>query len=147
MDRSVPDPPHGAMPQNVFTRDGKVRSYDRSTAAHPEVRITITTDFAMGSYPSPPPEEQAYRLADIPGKGKGLLATTSLAPGTLLISEAPLFTTESLTNASTIESDLGKLVRSLPKDSQRAFLSLHNNNPGPEPFSNIIRSNGYPLGP
>ncbi|KAK5678152.1 hypothetical protein LTS10_009322 [Elasticomyces elasticus] len=101
----------------------------------------------MGSYPSPPPEEQAYSLADVPGKGKGLLATTTLSPGTLLISEPPLFTTESLTNPSTIEKDLGKLVRSHPKDSQRAFLSLHNNNAGPEPFTNIIRSNGYPPGP
>ncbi|KAK5690269.1 hypothetical protein LTR97_012458 [Elasticomyces elasticus] len=101
----------------------------------------------MGSYPSPPPEEQAYKLADIPGKGKGLLATTTLNPGTLLISEPPLFTTSSLTNPSTIEKDLSKIIRSLPKAAQRAFLSLHNNNPGPQPFTNIIRSNGYPLGP
>ncbi|KAK3647255.1 hypothetical protein LTR56_008086 [Elasticomyces elasticus] len=101
----------------------------------------------MGSYPSPPPEEQAYKFADIPGKGKGLLATTNLESGTLLISEAPLFTTESLTNPSTIEKDLSKIIRSLPKAAQRAFLSLHNNNPGPQPFTNIIRSNGYPLGP
>ncbi|KAK4975419.1 hypothetical protein LTR42_004629 [Elasticomyces elasticus] len=101
----------------------------------------------MGSYPSPPPEEQTYKLADIPGKGKGLLATTILNPGTLLISEPPLFTTSSLTNPSTIEKDLSKIIRSLPKTAQRAFLSLHNNNPGPQPFTNIIRSNGYPLGP
>lgn len=96
----------------------------------------------MGSAPEP------YTLQPIPGKGKGLIATQPISPGTLLISEPPLFTTDSLTNASTIERDLGKIVKSLPKESQRAFLSLHNNNPGAgEPFTNIVRSNGYPLGP
>ncbi|KAK4901268.1 hypothetical protein LTR27_001825 [Elasticomyces elasticus] len=84
---------------------------------------------------------------NIPGKGKGLLATTTLSPGTLLISEPPLFTTSFLTTPSTIEKDLSKIIRSLPKAGQRAFLSLHNNNSGPEPFSNIIRSDGYLLGP
>ena len=76
-----------------------------------------------------------------------MLATTNPQPGQLLTSEAPLFTTESLTNEPTIENGLGAIVRSLPKESQRAFLSLHNNNPGPKPFSKFIRSNRYPLGP
>lgn len=91
--------------------------------------------------------EEPFVLRDIPGKGKGLVAAKDLEPGSLILSEPPLFTTESLSNAATIEKDLGTIVRSLPKEGQRAFLSLHNNNPGPEPFSNIIRSNGYPLGP
>lgn len=89
-----------------------------------------------------------YILQDIPGKGKGLLATRPLSPGTLLISEPPLFTTASLTNPNKIESDLAAIVKQLPKPSQRAFLTLHNNSKGqPNPFSNIVRSNGYPLGP
>lgn len=68
-------------------------------------------------------------------------------PGELIINEPALFTTESLQNAETIEKDLGTIVKALPKEGQRAFLSLHNNFPGSNPFSNIIRSNGYPLGP
>lgn len=88
-----------------------------------------------------------FVLRDISGKGKGLITTEDLEPGALIFSEKPLFTTESLSNAATIEKDLGAIVRSLSKDDQRAFLSLHNNNPGPEPFTNIVRSNGYPLGP
>ncbi|EME42015.1 hypothetical protein DOTSEDRAFT_72943 [Dothistroma septosporum NZE10] len=88
-----------------------------------------------------------YTLQIIPGKGKGLVASRKIAPGTLIINEPALFTTESLQNAETIEKDLAALVKALPKDSQRAILSLHNNFPGANPFSNIIRSNGYPLGP
>ena len=64
-----------------------------------------------------------------------------------MISEPPLFTSKSLKNPATFEKDIGAMIRSLSKDGQRAFLSLHNNNPGSEPFSNVIRSNGYPLGP
>ena len=47
----------------------------------------------------------------------------------------------------TVEKDLARAFRALPKDHQRAFLSLHNNYSGKSPLSNIIRSNGYPLGP
>lgn len=93
------------------------------------------------------PEFSLYTLKDIPGKGKGLLASRSISRGSCIISEPPLFTTETLEDPATFEKDLGAIVRSLPKEGQRAFLSLHNNNPGKDPFSNIVRSNGYPLGP
>jgi hypothetical protein len=91
--------------------------------------------------------DEAYVLQPIPGKGKGLIATRAIRPGELILSEPPLFTTASLTNPETFEKDLGAIVKSLSKDGQRAFLSLHNNTPGANPFSNIVRSNGYPLGP
>lgn len=86
-------------------------------------------------------ENAVFVLQDVPGKGKGLIATEDLEPGTLILAEKPLFTTESLSDPATIEKDLGSIVRSLPKEGQRSFLSLHNNNPGAEPFSNIVRSN------
>lgn len=89
-----------------------------------------------------------FEQQDIPGKGKGLVAKCDINPGTILISEPPLFTTESLEDANTIEKDLAGIIKVLPKDDQRAFLLLHNNFKGePNPFSNIVRSNGYPLGP
>jgi hypothetical protein len=87
-----------------------------------------------------------FTLENVPGKGKGLIATQEIQPGTCLISEAPLFTTAEIKSSET-ERELVRIVKALPKDSQRAFLSLHNNSPGREPFSNIVRSNGYPLGP
>lgn len=91
--------------------------------------------------------QEAYVLQPIPGKGKGLIATRAIKPGELILSEPPLFTTASLTDPATFEKDLGAIVKGLSKEGQRAFLSLHNNNPGANPFSNIVRSNGYPLGP
>ncbi|KAI1871694.1 hypothetical protein JX265_005680 [Neoarthrinium moseri] len=94
------------------------------------------------------PDTDLFTLESIPSKGKGLVAAKPISAGTLLISEPPLFTTASLTDADNIEKDLGRIIRGLPKEGQRAFLALHNNFPGqPNPFSNIIRSNGYPLGP
>jgi hypothetical protein len=91
--------------------------------------------------------KEAYILQPIPGKGKGLISTRAIKPGELILSEPPLFTTASLSNPATFEKDLGAIVKGLSKEGQRAFLSLHNNNPGADPFSNIVRSNGYPLGP
>lgn len=90
---------------------------------------------------------QPFTIQPIPGKGKGLVATQTVKPGETILTEPPLFTTASLSNPATFEKDLGSIVKSLPKDGQRAFLSLHNNNPGSDPFTNIVRSNGYPLGP
>ncbi|KAI6841288.1 hypothetical protein KC340_g2528 [Hortaea werneckii] len=92
-------------------------------------------------------KDQLFTLENVPGKGKGLIASQSIPKGTCIISEPPLFTTDALEDPNNIEKDLGRIVRSLSKEGQRAFLSLHNNNPGSDPFSNIIRSNGYPLGP
>jgi hypothetical protein len=87
-----------------------------------------------------------FAVASIHGKGKGLIATSPISAGTCLISESPLFTTSQL-DPSNIERSIMLAIKALPKEKQRAFLSLHNNNPGKEPFSNIVRSNGYPLGP
>lgn len=86
-------------------------------------------------------------LKDAPGKGKGLFATRPIARGECVHCEPPLFTTASLKDPAHFERDLGQIVRALPKEGQRAFLSLHNNNPGSQPFTNLMRSNGYPLGP
>lgn len=83
-----------------------------------------------------------YTQQAVPGKGQGLIATKSISPGTCIIREIPLFTTEGITE----EKQIAAIVKALPKEGQRAFLTLHNNNPGKDPFSNIIRSNAYPLG-
>ncbi|KAI9641403.1 hypothetical protein NHQ30_010205 [Ciborinia camelliae] len=96
------------------------------------------------------PELPLWEIKSIPGKGKGVVATRVILPGTLLIHEKPLLTTETLTDPDpiTMEKQLARLLRKLPKTSQRAYLSLHNNYPGQgSPLTNIIRSNAYPLGP
>ncbi|PSS28173.1 hypothetical protein M430DRAFT_32646 [Amorphotheca resinae ATCC 22711] len=88
-----------------------------------------------------------WRLETIPGKGKGLVATGDISPGTLILSDAPLITTDVIKSIESTEQDLARALKALPKESQRAYLSLHNNYPGKNPLSNIVRSNGYPLGP
>jgi hypothetical protein len=92
-------------------------------------------------------ETDLWRLETIPGKGKGLIASKDIVPGTLILSDAPLLKTDVITSMETVERDLARALKALPKGHQRAFLSLHNNYPGKNPLSNIIRSNGYPLGP
>lgn len=92
-------------------------------------------------------DSPVWRLESIPGKGKGLIATRDISPGTLILSEPPLITTDVIQSIETTEQDLARALKALPKDSQRAYLSLHNNYPGKNPLSNIVRSNGYPLGP
>lgn len=93
-------------------------------------------------------ESSLWRLDTISGKGEALIATQDIAPGSLILSDPPLITTDCITSEETTEKDLARALRTLSKDAQRAFLSLHNNYPGEKnPLSNIIRSNGYPLGP
>ncbi|KAG0647468.1 SET domain-containing 5 [Hyphodiscus hymeniophilus] len=92
-------------------------------------------------------ETDVWRLETIPGKGKGLIASEDIVSGTLILSDFPLLKTDVITSMETVERDLARALKALPKTHQRAFLSLHNNYPGKNPLSNIIRSNGYPLGP
>jgi len=109
------------------------------------------TSTVRSSSPTNAPSNEAnitlWRVDAIPGKGKGLFATQSIAPGTLILSDPPLITTDCITSMETTEKDLARALRALPKESQRQYLSLHNNYPGKNPLSNIVRSNGYPLGP
>ncbi|KAH8589278.1 hypothetical protein B0O99DRAFT_637256 [Bisporella sp. PMI_857] len=112
-------------------------------------RTAQSTDSKYSDSPQDASErEQTWKLDTAPGKGKALFATRPIKPGTLILSDPPLLTTDCITSMSTVETDLAKALRSLDRDSQRGFLSLHNNFPSEKGIlSNIIRSNGYPLGP
>ncbi|PMD21115.1 SET domain-containing protein [Hyaloscypha hepaticicola] len=99
--------------------------------------------------PTSNPETSLWSIAPIPGKGLGLIANQDIIPGTLILSEAPLLTTEGVTtiDLEVAESQLRKKLSSLPPSSQKAFMGLHNNYPDDKPLSGIVRSNGYPMGP
>ncbi|TGO62594.1 hypothetical protein BOTNAR_0111g00120 [Botryotinia narcissicola] len=92
--------------------------------------MSPSQDTPPSEYTSNNTSTPLWEIKPIPGKGQGVLATQVIAPGTLLFAEKPLLTTETLTSPSTIEKQLAKLLRGLPKESQRAYLSLHNNYPG-----------------
>jgi len=116
------------------------------------------TAFTHSSSPTPATQDTPidtkhdhvlWRLDSIPGKGKALFATQDIAPGTLILSESPIITTDCITSMETVEKDIARSLQTKDKDAQRAYFSLHNNFPGEKKsiLSNIIRSNGYPLGP
>lgn len=97
------------------------------------------------------PQNVLWTLQDIPGKGKGLVVTQDIAPGTCLLSEAPLITTDMITtfDMDITEKELLDAIKKLPKADQERYRSLHNNftdSDPTHPLSGIVRSNAYPLG-
>merc|ERR1711977_809964 len=71
-------------------------------------------------------DKPLWEIVDIPGKGKGIIVTENITPGTLLLSEAPLIKTDVVHSLTSAEQD------------------LENED---EKLIGIIRSNAYPLGP
>jgi len=90
---------------------------------------------------------QLFEIQTVPGKGKGLIALVNIAEGTRILHENPLFTTPNLSSTSVMESTIATALKSLSKPQQRQFFSLHNNFPGKQSFSGIVRTNALPCGP
>ncbi|KAG6304767.1 hypothetical protein E4U45_001164 [Claviceps purpurea] len=68
-----------------------------------------------------------YALQDIPGKGKGLVATRDIPKGTRILSEQPLITLPVKVSAEKAPELLSRQWKSLKLDQRTAYLSLHNN--------------------
>ena len=66
-----------------------------------------------------------FKLVEIPGKGKGLVATSRLPAGTILIEESPLITTNEINPVREVASEF----RRLNDEQKNQVLSLHD--PGP----------------
>ncbi|PCH35098.1 hypothetical protein WOLCODRAFT_155770 [Wolfiporia cocos MD-104 SS10] len=67
-------------------------------------------------------KEVAFAIQDIPGKGKGVIATRDISGGELILAEAPLFTQNSTpTNATLLAA-----LKGLTDTQQREFFSLAN---------------------
>ena len=72
---------------------------------------------------------------------KGLVALVNIARGTRLLCEKPFLIGQPKTLAD-LERHLATQLKSLPKASQRAFLTLHNHYPGQGyPFSHTFKTN------
>ncbi|KAG4432537.1 hypothetical protein IFR05_011972 [Cadophora sp. M221] len=95
------------------------------------------------------PDKKLWEVVDIPGKGKGMVVTQNITPGTLLLSEAPLIKTDVVQSITTAEQDLENALGKLSISEQKNFRTLHTNFPEntEEKLIGIIRSNAYPLGP
>ncbi|KAJ5169589.1 uncharacterized protein N7500_002372 [Penicillium coprophilum] len=121
-----------------------IRSYEPFDK--PNTPTTIG-QLVLGTDPISEPNLPLYKIQPVPGKGQGLVARFNIAKGQLIVSEKPLLTTLNITNTTTMEKQIATELRKLPKDAQRQFLSLHNNFPGKQPFSGIVRTNALPCGP
>ena len=103
----------------------------------PHPNLYSTTD-PPSEYPTAP-----FAVQDIPGKGKGIVATRAIALGELVLAEAPLFTQiRSRTNATVLAA-----LTSLSDADQRQYFSLANARRGrqPPPLA-IFETNALPCG-
>ncbi|KAM0203074.1 hypothetical protein ACHAPI_001246 [Fusarium lateritium] len=88
-----------------------------------------------------------YAPKDIPGKGKGLVATTKIPKGTRVLAETPLFkipqhATESIENERCVVAALSKLS----EDQRQAFFSLCNSYTDLKQEVGIAETNAFGLG-
>jgi hypothetical protein len=94
-------------------------------------------------------EKPLYAFKDVPGKGKGLIATTKISRGTRILCEKPVITVPQ------DQWDIGRLrkiiynqVNSLSKHQKHAFLSMRNIHAYKsveDQYLGIIRTNGLPI--
>ncbi|CCE29284.1 uncharacterized protein CPUR_02977 [Claviceps purpurea 20.1] len=73
-----------------------------------------------------PVNDSMYVLQDIPGKGKGLVATRNIPRGTRILSEQPLITLPTDINSEKGGRSIRRQLKALSVDKRRAFLLLHN---------------------
>lgn len=88
-----------------------------------------------------------YKVEPIPGKAQGVIATSSIARGTLILLEPPLFKVpQSALHPSLVRDLVAGKLKALDKDQQRIFFSLLNNFKNLSPFEAIVKTNTIPLG-
>lgn len=87
-----------------------------------------------------------YEVKPILGKGEGMIATSDIVRGTMILSEKPLFSlpmkSRDAQHANAIITDK---LRNLTKGEQRGFFSLHNAFPALQPFVGIAKTNAMEM--
>ncbi|TGO64697.1 hypothetical protein BCON_0006g01000 [Botryotinia convoluta] len=86
-----------------------------------------------------------FEIKHILGKGKGLVARFSISKGTRIICEKPLLKAGPMPRDE-LEGFLATKLKAMSRESQRQFLSLHNNFLAKNPFSGIFKTNALPCG-
>ena len=138
-------------------------SPSQTTLQRALVELTQTT------IPPPPPSAPSssadslatamalYQRTAIEQKGYGMIVKIAISPGTLALTEEPLFSLPSalfskevLTMTkdpeSTLNTVIATAVKALSKDKQVAFLELHNSKTRPGVFLGIWQTNAFGLG-
>jgi SET domain-containing protein len=92
--------------------------------------------------------DRLYIIQEIPGKGHGLVAATTITKGTRILSESPLFRVPQGGNSKEqLRDSISKKIAALREEQRQAFLSLRNSfedEDGPE--LGRVRTNALPLG-
>jgi hypothetical protein len=95
-----------------------------------------------------PISDRLYTIQEIPGKGHGLIAATTIIKGTRILSESPLFRVPRGGNSKKqLRDSISKKIAALREEQRQAFFSLHNSfedDEGPE--LGRVRTNALPLG-
>lgn len=89
-----------------------------------------------------------YTIKPLLGKGQGVVAIAKILKGTRILSERPIFKVpRHTTDTRDVESIIIRGLKTLSKDQQRAFFSLHNaHGTRYSPFLGIAKTNVLPLG-
>ena len=92
-----------------------------------------------------------YELKDVPGKGKGLVATINVPQGTRILCEEAVIRTphnHDLLGSENLQRYVRQQVNALTEQKRLAFLSLHNIYPyknSTEQYIGIIHTNAFPI--
>ncbi|KAG5919998.1 hypothetical protein E4U61_000336 [Claviceps capensis] len=98
---------------------------------------------------SSPATDSMYALQEIPGKGKGLVATRHIPKGTRILCEEPLFAIPNVMDLEKRCRLICQQVASLSNEQRQAFLSMHNIHPfndTEERDIGIFETNSLPAG-
>ncbi|OBT86392.1 hypothetical protein VE02_05288 [Pseudogymnoascus sp. 03VT05] len=90
-----------------------------------------------------------YALREVPGKGKGLIATRKIPMGTRILSEEPIIRVpEAAPDTLTLRTSINQQVDALTPDQRQALLSMHNihDDDAASRYLGIIRANALPFG-
>lgn len=132
-----PDPPPTIEVHGVSISNVACLPFNQGKFVAPDPTSSIATEMAM------------YKIQDVPGKGKGLVATQAIPKGTRILSEKPIITVPGHTTMSSeqLMTLISKQVDALSKNHQQEFLALRNIHPFNDvgqKYLGIILTNGLP---
>ncbi|TKX18743.1 SET domain-containing protein 12 [Elsinoe australis] len=88
-----------------------------------------------------------HNIQEIPGKGRGVIATVFIPKGTRIISEPPLFRVRREGSSKDLQKTILKKVASLDNEQQQQFFDLHDAfYDASDSYLGRVRTNALPLG-
>ncbi|KAK8900780.1 hypothetical protein QC760_010544 [Botrytis cinerea] len=90
-----------------------------------------------------------YTLREVPGKGKGLIATRMIPMGTCILSEEPIIRVpEAALDIQSLQTSIHEQVNALTPEQRQDFLSMHNIHASDAVplYLGIIQTNALPIG-